>query len=309
MTGPITVLVGPTAVGKTTVGILVARSVGGEIVSADSRQVYRGMDVGTAKPTAEELAACPHHLIDLVEPYEQYDAARYAADAEVDIGRLLGEGKTPLVVGGTGFYIESLFEGLFEGPGRDESVREELNERLDSQGSQALHDELSTVDAATATRLHPNDASRIVRALEVYLTTGRPLSSWHKGERRHPAFTATYFGLTIPRERLYERIDARVDAMMESGLLEEVRALVDSGRLAAGMPGASAVGYRELLPVVSGEEDLDVAVDAIKRNTRRYAKRQLTWFSAIYGLTWLDLSILSIEEAAARIVSSLNASS
>lgn len=295
-------IVGPTGVGKTSVGLLVARALGGEIVSADSRQVYRGMDTGTAKPTAHELAVARHHLIDVVEPSETYDAARFAAAAERAIGDIIASGAEPLVVGGTGFYIESLFEGLFEGPGRDQDVRTELNEKLSEKGSAALHAELADVDPETAARLHPNDGARIVRALEVYVSTGTPLSVWHLHDRREPVYAPLYVGITMPREALCARIDRRVDSMMRDGLLTEVRALVETRRLAPDMPGASAVGYRELLPIVLGEnDDLAAAVESIKRNTRRYAKRQLTWFSAIPDLTWFDLSKMGPEEAARDI--------
>ncbi len=303
---PVTTIVGPTGVGKTAVGIAVARAVGGEIVSADSRQIYRGMDVGTAKPSAEERAAVRHHLVNVVEPSEVYDAARFASEAESVIGGLLASGVEPLVVGGTGFYIRSLFEGLFEGPGRDDSVRAELDESLSLRGVAALHEELREVDPETAERLHPNDSARIVRALEVYLSTGTPLSAWHDGPRREPAYAPRYFGLTMPRERIYEHIDRRVDHMMDAGLAEEVRDLVVSGRLAPGMPGASAVGYRELLPwATGGDQDLESAVGRIKLNTRRYAKRQLTWFNAIPDVVWLDLSQVGPDEAADTIAGSL----
>jgi tRNA dimethylallyltransferase len=296
-------IVGPTGVGKTSVGVAVALALGGEIVSADSRQVYRGMDVGTAKPTSEERALARHHLIDIVEPSEIYDAARFAADAESTIARLLGAGITPLVVGGTGFYLTSLFEGLFEGPGRNDEMRDALRRRLAEEGAPALHHELAEADPKTASRLHPNDGSRIIRALEVLRSSGMPLSEWHTGDRREPAYTARYFALTMRRKALYRRIDERVDRMMAAGLLDEERALLASGRLTPDSPAASAVGYRELLPVAIGEsDDVESAVEAIKRNTRRYAKRQLTWFSSLPVVTWLDVGELGAEGAAEGIV-------
>jgi len=298
-------VVGPTGVGKTAVGIHVARSLHGEIISVDSRQIYRGMDVGTAKPTHEERRLARHHMIDVVEPSETYDAARFAADAESVAEDLLARGVEPVVVGGTGFYLESLFEGLFEGPGRHDAVRAELEDRLAREGAPALHAELSAVDPASAGRLHPNDSARIVRALEVYTSTGEALSSWQAKGKREPAYLPTYWGLTMPRELLYERIERRVDRMMEAGLLDEVRSLLESGRLAAGMPGASAAGYRELIPVASGKgDDIQGAVETIKRNTRRYAKRQLTWFSRTPGVTWIDISETGVEGAAGRILTS-----
>jgi len=300
-------IVGPTAVGKTSVAIAVARTLSGEIVSADSRQVYRGMDVGTAKPTAAERALVPHHLIDVVEPSEPYDAARYADDAERVIGGLLAAGVEPIVAGGTGFYLASLFEGLFDGARRNETVRDELRSRLAREGAAALHRELSRVDPESAERIHPNDAARIVRALEVHRATGRALSAWQAGGTREPKYRPRYVGLTMDRERLSSRIGRRVDAMMAAGLLDEVRLLVGSGRLREGTQAASAVGYRELIPLVAGStepdpERLAEAVRRIKVNTRRYSKRQMTWFSRAAGVTWIDIGDLDAEAAARAVV-------
>ncbi|MFH1864299.1 MAG: tRNA (adenosine(37)-N6)-dimethylallyltransferase MiaA [Candidatus Eisenbacteria bacterium] len=298
-------VVGPTAVGKTAVAIALARSTGAEIVSADSRQVCRGLDVGTAKPTIEERRLVRHHLIDIDDPSEDYDAARFAADAEAAIADIGARGLVPLVVGGTGFYVASLFEGLFEGPGRDPEVRANLAERAATEGVEALHGELAGVDPASARRIHVNDTSRIVRALEVYATTGTPLSEWHAGPGRTPAFTARYVGLTLPRETLRTRIDRRVDAMMAGGLLDEIGRLVSTGALSSAMPAANAVGYRELLPIVEGGEgSTDEAVELIKRNTRRYAKRQMTWFRSIEGIEWFDLGGVAPGEAARAILAS-----
>ena len=295
-------VVGPTAVGKTVVSIAVALRLGAEIVSADSRQIYRGMDIGTAKPTPAEQSLVRHHLIDIVEPSEVYDAARFASDAESVITDLLEDGVVPIVVGGTGFYLESLFTGLFEGPGRDDRIREELKRRMERTGPAALHAELAEADPEAASRIHPNDGARIVRALEVSLSSGVPLSRWQAGPAREPAYDPRYFGLTMSRASLYSRIDERVDRMMDAGLLDETRALVSSGRLEPNAPAASAVGYRELLPLATGEsDDVESAVAAIKRNTRRYAKRQLTWFSSFADVTWLDVEALGTESAADRI--------
>ena len=296
-------VVGPTAVGKTAVAIVLARSMGGEIVSADSRQVYRGMDIGTAKPTADERALARHHLIDIADPSEQYDAARFARDAESVIADLVADGLHPLVVGGTGFYVASLFEGLFEGPGRDQAVRTRLTERAGVEGIAVLHQELAAVDAESAARIHTNDLSRIVRALEVYLTTGKPLSQWHAGAVRSARFRPRYIGLRRDRESLWARVDRRVDAMVKNGLIEEIEHLLATGALSSEMPAANAVGYRELLPLVqSGKGEVGQAIELIKRNTRRYAKRQMTWFRSVAGIRWLDLDELTAEEAARAIV-------
>jgi len=301
--GAVLTVVGPTAVGKTGVAIAVARTLGGEIVSADSRQVYRGMDIGTAKPTREEQAQVRHHLIDIVEPCERYDAARFAADAEAAISRLLREGVTPIVVGGTGFYLASLFEGLFEAPPRDESVRAELERRLADVGPEALHEELERADPGAAARIHRRDGGRVVRALELFRTTARTLSEWHAGPRRVPAYEPLYVVLTMARLPLRERIGRRVDAMMRAGFPREVASLRAAGRLLPGMPAASAVGYRELLELGErGGDALAEAVERIKTSTRRYAKRQLTWFRSLPTARWLDAGELGAEATAAEIV-------
>jgi tRNA dimethylallyltransferase len=300
-------IVGPTAVGKTAVAIAVAKRLGGAIVSADSRQIFRGMDIGTAKPTAAERAQVPHHMIDIVDPTDDYDASRYATDAERVIARLIEDRTEPIVVGGTGFYLASLFEGLFEGVGRDDDARGALQARLDREGPVALHAELAEIDPEAAERIHPNDASRIVRALEVFRSTGRPLSEWHQGQARTPEYRARYVALTMDRGALVVRIERRVDAMMDAGLLDEVRGLVDAGLLREGTQAASAVGYRELLPLVSeaasaDPEGLAQAVERIKTSTRRYAKRQVTWFSQLPGITWIDVGDLDRDGAAREVL-------
>ncbi|MBD3367875.1 MAG: tRNA (adenosine(37)-N6)-dimethylallyltransferase MiaA [Candidatus Eisenbacteria bacterium] len=291
-------IVGPTAVGKTGVAVPVARELRGEIVSADSRQIYRGLDIGTAKPDAAETAAAPHHLIDIAEPSERFDAARFASLAEHAIEDVFGRDLTPIVVGGTGFYVTSLFEGLFEGPGRDKAIRSRLEEDAARLGPRALHERLAAVDPDAADRLHPNDAVRVVRALEVHESTGRTLSAWQREGRREPRYRPWYVLLTMDRELLYRRIELRVDRMVEAGLLEEVDRLLASGRLAEDMPAANALGYRELIPVVRGERALEEAVEEIKRNTRRFAKRQVTWFSRTPAELTIDMGKKEPEEAA-----------
>jgi tRNA dimethylallyltransferase len=301
---PVLTIMGPTAVGKTAVALLVAARAGAEIVSADSRQIYRGMDVGTAKPTPEERSRVRHHLIDIVEPSERYDAARFAADAERVISGLLAASVAPLVVGGTGFYLESLYEGLFEGPERDDAVRGELELRLAAEGPEALHEALGRVDPGAAARIHPRDASRIVRALEVFRATGTPMSKWLEGPRRTPSYRPLYVGITMPRRALHERIGLRVEHMFRSGLTKEVKALRAGGRLLPGMPAASAVGYRELLELDDAAlgspegEAVARAAERIATSTRRYAKRQLTWFRSLPGVRWLDVQELGVEGVA-----------
>jgi tRNA dimethylallyltransferase len=296
-------VVGPTAVGKTALAITLARAAVGEIVSADSRQIYRGMDIGTAKPTQREQAQARHHLIDIVEPSERYDAARFASDAADLIDGMHGRGVVPVVAGGTGFYLRALFDGLFEGAGRFPETRRELEARAEAEGSAALHAELADVDPELAAKLHPNDRARVVRGLEVFRATGRRLSAWHGDPPRCPSFAPRYVGLRLDREQLRQRIDRRVDAMMAAGLVAEIEALVASGKLSSDMPAASAVGYRELLPIVeSGEGGLAEAVELIKVSTRRYAKRQMTWFRAIDGVEWFDADAVEPEELARTLL-------
>ncbi len=296
-------IVGPTASGKTGVAVRVAQELGGEIISADSRQIYRRLDIGTAKPTIDEARLARHHLIDIIEPSEPYDATRFAIDAENAIASIISTGAEPILVGGTGFYVRSLFEGLFEGPGRNEPVREKLERRAREHGSESLHEELAGIDPGSASRIHPNDVLRIVRALEVYISTGSTLTSWQSGSGRRPAYAPVYFGLTMDRVRLYARIDRRVDAMIAAGLIDEVRRLFESGALLPGLPAANAVGYREILDVLAADgTDFTEAIELIKRNTRRYSKRQMTWFSSIEGVDWLDMGEIGEEEAARLIV-------
>ncbi len=276
------VVAGPTATGKTHLGILLAQALDGEIVSADSMQVYRRMDIGTAKATAEERAAARHHMLDVAEPWESYSVSRYVEEAARCCDDILARGKLPILVGGTGLYIDSLlsgrdFAGRSEG---DESLREELNARWDAEGGEALLAELRSFDPERAAKLHPSDRRRIVRAIEIYRLTGETISA-HDARTRAlpPRYEAARIHLDYrSRAALYARIDARVDAMIESGLFEEVAAL-----LAEGVPPDStamqAIGYKESAAALRGEISRAEAVELIKLSSRRYAKRQLTWFS------------------------------
>ena len=276
------VVAGPTATGKTHLSILLAQALDGEIVSADSMQVYRRMDIGTAKATAEERAAARHHMLDVAEPWESYSVSRYVEEAARCCDDILARGKLPILVGGTGLYIASLlsgrdFAGRSEG---DESLREELNARWDAEGGEALLAELRSFDPERAAKLHPSDRRRIVRAIEIYRLTGETISA-HDARTRAlpPRYEAARIHLDYrSRAALYARIDARVDAMIESGLFEEVAAL-----LAEGVPPDStamqAIGYKESAAALRGEISRAEAVELIKLSSRRYAKRQLTWFS------------------------------
>jgi tRNA dimethylallyltransferase len=272
------VLAGPTASGKSAAALELASRIGAEILSLDSMAVYRGMDVGTAKPSAEDRARAPHHLIDLVEPDENFSVADYLAAAEAACRGIVSRGRTPLFVGGTGLYLRSLLRGVFEGPAAAPDVRRRLEAEAEAHGPEALHARLKSVDPTAAARLHPNDVRRVVRALEVAELTGRPLSEQQEQPPLSPAERPRHVDwLSPPREWLYRRIDARVDAMMAAGLLDETRRLLARpGGL--GRTARQALGYRELIDHLEGRLPLAEAVDLIKLRTRQFAKRQHTWF-------------------------------
>lgn len=294
-------IVGPTAVGKSEVGVELARRLGGEIVSADSMQVYRGLDIGTGKLSVEERRGVPHHLLDVVDPEETYSVARYEREALSVIRGIHDRGRLPILVGGTGLYYRAVVRDyLFAGPGADPELRARLAREADREGTAALHRRLAEVDPRAAERIHPNDLRRIIRALEVYTLTGIPLSQQQRGEDES-RFDLVAVGLTAPREVLYTRIDQRVDAMLARGLLGEVRSLVVRG-LESWLTSVQALGYKEFLPYLRGEEDLETAVDRLKRETRRYAKRQLTWFRREPDLHWLDRASYPAIEALADVI-------
>jgi tRNA dimethylallyltransferase len=283
VTVPLLVILGPTASGKSDLAMEVARRTGGEILSVDSMQVYRGMDVGTAKPTATERAEVRHHLIDVVEPTESFTVARFVEMADGVIADARSRGVPLIATGGTPLYYKALFEGLFEGPPADEAVRE----RLRGQGGEELHRRLSEVDPEAAGRIHANDMKRLVRALEVYELTGRPITSfqteWAAPKHRHEA---RWVGLNWDREVLNRRINARVKAMMAAGWVEETRGLLERyGELS--QTAAEATGYAELIAHVRGRMGLEEAVEQIKIGTRQLARRQMKWFRRWGQVRWL----------------------
>jgi tRNA dimethylallyltransferase len=283
----IIVICGPTGVGKTGFAIALARRLNGEIVGADSMQIYRCMDIGTAKPTAAEQAAVPHHMVDIIDPDQAFDAAEYGRRAEVCVARLIQRGKLPLVVGGTGLYIKALIYGLTGTAPADQKVRAALKHELAQSGARSMYDRLCRVDPRTARRLHPNDTFRVLRAMEVFRITGQPISAHHDDHRfRQPRFSVLQIGLTLPRPLLYARIDQRVDAMLDKGLVEEVRALLDKG-LDPRLKSMQSLGYRHMTDYLQGRLTWEEAVRTLKRDHRRYAKRQLTWFSTIGQVRWL----------------------
>lgn len=285
----IVVVCGPTGSGKTGFAIDLAREFDGEIVGADSMQIYRHMDIGTAKPTKAEQKAAVHHMIDIVNPDQDFDAAAYATMAGDCIRQIRERGRTPFLVGGTGFYIKALIHGLFEKGPFDAAVRKRLNREAKNEGTAVLHRRLAQVDVSAAERIHPNDTYRVVRALEVYEVTGQPLTVFQQRHGfREKRFTTLEFGLSWPRQVLYDRIHRRVDNMMAQGFYDEVKHLLERG-YDPGLKSMQSLGYRHMNAVVQGAAAMEDAVALLKRDHRRYAKRQLTWFGARASLQWLSL--------------------
>jgi len=278
------VVAGPTGSGKTALAVALARRLGGEIVNADSQQVYRGLEVGTAKPTAAERAAAAHHLLDVADPGEGMDAARFVALADAAIGEIAGRGRLPIVAGGTGLYLRALLHGVVEAPGRDPALRAALEAEAERIGRPALHVRLAAVDPEMAARIRPNDLVRIVRALEIAAGGRRPseLHAAHGfGEDR---YAATILALAPPREELHARIDARVRAMFEGGILDEARALLARG---GALPAKVPIGYLEAAACVTGALPLEEAVRRVQVAHRRYARRQIIWLRKERGVEWI----------------------
>ncbi len=287
----IIVILGPTASGKSDLALDIAEALPGEIISADSMQVYRRMDIGTAKLSLTERRGIAHHMIDICEPDDSFSVADFRSAASSLITEIGRRGRLPIVAGGTGLYIDSLLKpyNFSDSTVSDLHVRQQLKERLASEGSAVLHRELAVVDAEAAARIHPNDSHRLIRALEVWQVSGRPISSFQAEQTAQLPYSPLLIGLTMPREELYQRIEQRVDIMLEEGLVEEVQALLDSGvsRNAASMQG---LGYRQISAYLAGETDYETAVALMKRDTRRFAKRQFTWFKRNSAINWFDKS-------------------
>ena len=273
-------LTGPTAVGKTAVGVALARRLDAEVLALDSMTLYRGMDIGTAKPTPLERGGVPHHLIDVLDPWESASVADYRDRAVKVVDDLEARGRRALFVGGTALYLKALLRGLFEGPGADPSLRKSLEEQADRLGDPAMHGRLAALDPPTAARLHPNDRRRVVRALEVIEATGRPLSEQQVEHERPAPGSVQVYALERPRPGLLSRIDARVEAMFAEGLIEEVRALRANPR-PLGPVAAQGVGYREVIDLLEGRVDRAGAVAMTRARTRQFAKRQATWFRGL----------------------------
>lgn len=295
---PLIILAGPTAVGKTSLSIRLAKETGGEIISADSMQVYRHMDIGSAKITKEEMEGVPHYLVNVLEPEEEFNVVRFQQMAKEAAERIWKKGKIPLVVGGTGFYIQALLYDIdFTENDGDESYRRQLERKAsDEEGASELYEILKTVDPKAAQKIHPRNIKRIIRALEFYHQTGKKISEHNETQRQKESpYNYAYFVLTDERSRLYERIDRRVDLMMEQGLLDEVRYLKERG-VRKDSTAMQGLGYKELYAYLEGEYPLDEAVRIIKRDTRHFAKRQLTWFKRERDVIWADKSVIGQEE-------------
>ncbi len=294
------IIVGPTAVGKTALSLSVAEALGGEIVSADSRQVYKYMDIGTAKPSREEMSRVKHHFIDIRQPDQYYSAGEYGREARVRIAALHDKGIMPVVVGGSGFYIQALVDGLFAPKISDPDIKQRWRDKVREMGQDAVFRYLKQVDPASAERLHPNDTQRVVRALEVYELSGQPISDFKKGGETPADFVPVFIGLNRDREELYKRIEKRVDVMLKSGLVDEVKGLRDRG-WGPELNALKTVGYQEVYDYFNGNLTVSEMGERIKINSRRYAKRQLTWFRRDRRVLWIELDQLSPEQAKNKI--------
>lgn len=298
---------GPTASGKTALAVELAKALDAEVVSCDSMQVYKAMDIGTAKPTFDEMQGTPHHMIDVVSPCEDYSVSRYCEEASGIIDRLLSQGKNVIVAGGTGLYMDSLIRGNAFAPCPATGRREELEAQADSLGMEAMLNKLRIIDPETAARLHLADRKRILRALEVYLETGKTMTEHNAQTKAIPdRYSPVWLGLDFENRRdLYDRIDLRVGMMLESGLIAEIQSLLASG-VPAGCTAMQAIGYKEFLAALDGKISIEEAADSVRQSSRRYAKRQLTWFRRNEKIHWLirskDTAAEEITKSALQII-------
>lgn len=284
------IIAGPTASGKTSLSIELSKRIDGEIVSADSMQIYKYMDIGSAKPTIDEMQGIPHHMIDIIKPEEEFSVALYRQKAGECIDDIISRGKMPIVVGGTGLYINSLTYPLdFTNTAQDKEYRSYLQKLAENFGGEYIHNMLKEVDIESADRLHPNDIKRIIRALEVYKNTGKTMTEYKlESKLKDIEYNFAYMGLYMDRQKLYDRINKRVDEMFEKGLVEEVKKLKEMG-YNKNMTSMQGIGYKEVFDYLDGLYTLDEVKDIIKQNTRHYAKRQLTWFRREERIHWIDI--------------------
>lgn len=297
MKQPLIVLTGPTAVGKTSLSISLAKTVNGEIISADSMQVYKKMDIGSAKIRSEEMQGIPHYLVDVLEPEEEFHIVKFQQMAKKAMEDIYSRGKIPILVGGTGFYIQAVTKDIdFTEAQQENDYRKELEALAEEKGGEHLHEMLRKVDPVSADAIHAHNVKRVIRALEFYHQNGSPISAHNEEQKQHESpYNLAYFVLNMPRELLYERIDLRVDQMMKEGLLEEVSRLKEEG-CHRGMVSMQGLGYKEILAYLDGEYPLEEAVRVLKRDTRHFAKRQLTWFRREQELTWVNKDQFSYQE-------------
>ncbi len=283
------VIIGPTAVGKTKLSIELAKRYNGEIISGDSMQIYRSMDIGTAKIKPEEMEGIPHHLIDIKDPDESFSVAEFQQLVRERISDITSKGKLPIIVGGTGLYIQSvIYDYQFSEAPADEAFRLQLEERAKEIGNVALHEELTKVDPESASQIHPNNVRRVIRALEIFHCTGKIMSDYQNNQQPDLLYETALIGLTMEREKLYERINMRVDIMIAEGLLDEVSMLHKHGL--RDCQSIQAIGYKEIYDYLDGKVSLEIAVENLKQNSRRYAKRQLTWFRNKMEVKWFDMT-------------------
>lgn len=289
MKRPLIVLTGPTAVGKTSLSISLAKAVNGEIISADSMQVYKKMDIGSAKIRPEEMQGVKHYLVDVLEPEEEFHIVKFQQMAKEAMEEIYEKGKIPILVGGTGFYIQAVTRDIdFTEAQQENTYRAELEKLAETEGAEYLHDRLKEVDPASADTIHANNVKRVIRALEFYHQNGTPISAHNEEQKKQTSpYNLAYFVLNAPRDILYERIDKRVDQMLEEGLVKEVEGLKREG-YHRGMVSMQGLGYKEILAYLEGEYPLEEAVRILKRDTRHFAKRQLTWFRRESDVTWVD---------------------
>lgn len=290
------VVVGATASGKTALGVHIAKKFNGEVISADSMQIYKGMDIATAKPTAEEMDGIKHHLIDFVDVHEQYSVSAYCDDAKKVFDKIIKKGKIPVIVGGTGLYIDSFLSNTkFLESGSSESIRKELLAEADKNGIECLYEQLKKIDPDAAANIHPNNIVRVVRALEIYKTTGKTLTEQNQlSHTTESDIDPLYIGINYSdRENLYGRINLRVDLMLQNGLLDEAKKFFNQN---PSKTAFNAIGYKELKPFIDGETSFEVCVENLKRETRRYAKRQITWFKRNKNINWVYADLLSPDE-------------
>ena len=286
------VIIGPTAVGKTNLSIEMAKRYNGEIISGDSMQIYRGMDIGTAKITKEEMQGIPHHLIDIKEPEENFSVAEFQLLVRAKINEIAKRGKLPIIVGGTGLYIQSvIYDYQFSDVPGDEAFRLELEGRVKQIGNDALYKELQAVDPESAAQIHPNNVRRVIRALEIFHLTGKTMQDYQRKQQPDLMYETALVGLTMDREKLYERINLRVDIMVKQGLLDEVKSLYNQGL--RDCQSIQAIGYKEIYDYLDEKVTLDDAVEQLKQNSRRYAKRQLTWFRNKMDVKWFDMTYVN----------------